>query len=405
MTKTLSVWTIDFTGAPVLAGEFAHDTGRTFFQYAEDYLASGDAHPLDPLNLPLRPGLFRGRGLNPPFLALADTLPDAWGMAILEKRCRQSFRNSPERALEHMDSSGVGNLFFSETGRKPAPPRWVPMSALESCIAESRAFELREADAVFKYLEVSGTSAGGARPKASFIDEENRVWLVKFPSKQDSDSEVNARVEYEGIRFARRIGLPVAETRIIRTEKTACLATRRFDILPECGEPFYGRFAVISLSTLAGGMEQAESGYEVLGTLIRRISASPSEDVLNFFRHMLLNCCIVNTDDHLKNFSIVRRAEGWRLSPAYDLIGNLWGMDTHTMPVVGRKTGFSSEHMLKAGRAMGLSSDTVGREIRSALEAAGEYMENISRIPGTGQLCLAVRKRLEGLGYAGSATC
>lgn len=404
MIRTLAVWIIDFSGMPVRAGEFAHDGSRTFFQYAADYISRKDARPLDPLNLPLRAGIFRGRGLNSPFLALADTLPDAWGMAILEKRCRRSFRHSPEQALEHMDSSSVGNIFFAHRGEKPSEPGWVPLSALEACLEESAAFEMREADAVFQYLEVSGTSAGGARPKASFIDGENRVWLVKFPARTDPDREINARVEYEGIRFAEQIGLPVAETRIIRTKKTACLAVKRFDIIPGSRGPFFGRHAAVSFCTLAGGMEQAESGYEMMGTLLRRISARPGEDVLFFFRHMLLNCCIINTDDHLKNFSVIRKPEGWRLSPAYDLIGNLWGMDTHTMPVAGRKKGFSADDLQQAGRAMGISHHAVRQEISKAMEAGRAYMDNLAGIPGTGQLRRAVEIRMEGLCNAGSTS-
>jgi len=152
--KILSVWIIDASGTPVQAGEFAIDNGRTFFHYSDEYLANPSAFAMDPLHLPLRPGIFRGRGLEPPFLVFDDTLPDAWGMAILEKRCRRQFVRARELALEHIDTSGVGCVFFSDAGASLKEPHWVPFSVLDECLRESAAFEMRDADAVFQYLAV-----------------------------------------------------------------------------------------------------------------------------------------------------------------------------------------------------------------------------------------------------------
>ncbi len=403
--KILSVWTINFSGSPVLAGEFAIDSGRTFFQYDRAYLANRDSFALDPVNLPLRPGVFRGRGLESPFLVFDDALPDAWGMAILEKRCRKQFMYARELALEHIDTSGVGCVFFSKPGAALMPPRWVPLSVLDECLNESAAFEMRDAEAVFRYLAVSGTSAGGARPKASFVDDRGVVWLVKFPSRLDPDRRANALVEYQGIRFAASMGLPVPDARILESGETASLALRRFDIADHADSPFKGRHGLISFRTLAGGMEQARLGYEGVGVFLRRVSADPVHDMLLFFRHLLLNCFIVNTDDHLKNFSLLRdENRGWRFSPAYDLVGNLWGMDTHTMPVAGRRADFVMDDLRMAGKELGVSAGTVDEEIARALDIAGNYLENISAIPGTGQLCSAVEKRLKGIKNGASSS-
>ena len=403
--KILSVWMIDFSGNPVRAGEFAIDGGRTFFHYSQEYLASPDAVALDPVNLPLRPGIFRGRGLEKPFLVFDDALPDAWGMAILEKRCRKQFMHTREMALEHIDTSGVGSLFFSQAGESLGEPHWVPLSVLEECMEESAAFEMRDAEAVFRYLAVSGTSAGGARPKASFVDDNGVVWLVKFPSRLDPDRRVNALVEYEGIRFATSMGLPVPEARIIQRGDTASLALRRFDVVDQDTMPFMGRRGLISFRTLAGGMEQAQLGYEAIGVYLRRISSEPVLDMLLFFRHLLVNCLMVNTDDHLKNFSIVRdQGNGWRFSPAYDLVGNLWGMDSHTMPISGRLTDFSMQDLKRAGRKLGVPAARVEDEIERALVLSNTYLENISTISGTGQLCAAVKNRLGRIKNGASAS-
>ena len=36
-----------------------------------------------------------------------------------------------------------------------------------------------------------GSSLGGARPKASVLDEENNLWIAKFPSQHD-DHDIGA---------------------------------------------------------------------------------------------------------------------------------------------------------------------------------------------------------------------
>ena len=42
--------------------------------------------------------------------------------------------------------------------------------------------------------------------------------------------------------------------------------------------------------------------------------------VTYLFQQMCFNICINNTDDHLKNFSLLRDENGWSISPAYDLV-------------------------------------------------------------------------------------
>ncbi len=35
------------------------------------------------------------------------------------------------------------------------------------------------------YVDITRSSLGGARPKASVIDELNQLWIAKFPSRYD----------------------------------------------------------------------------------------------------------------------------------------------------------------------------------------------------------------------------
>jgi serine/threonine-protein kinase HipA len=42
-------------------------------------------------------------------------------------------------------------------------------------------------------------------------------------------------------------------------------------------------------------------------------------------------CNIGNTDDHLKNFSMLHKETGFCLSPAYDLLPDIHGKRSHSL--------------------------------------------------------------------------
>ncbi len=46
---------------------------------------------------------------------------------------------------------------------------------------------------------------------------------------------------------------------------------------------------------------------------------------------MVFNAAIGNVDDHLKNFWILARPDGFRLSPAFDLVPDISGRGEHTL--------------------------------------------------------------------------
>ena len=67
------------------------------------------------------------------------------------------------------------------------------------------------------------------------------------------------------------------------------------------------------------------AGYSVLRyldliTALRRYRVQPEIDVPQLFRQRLFNALLGNTDDHLKNFWLLRDAEGYRQTPAFDLV-------------------------------------------------------------------------------------
>ena len=49
------------------------------------------------------------------------------------------------------------------------------------------------------------------------------------------------------------------------------------------------------------------------------------------FRQMVFNAVIGNTDDHLKNFIMLRDQTGYRLSPAFDLLPDVYDKREHVL--------------------------------------------------------------------------
>lgn len=63
-----------------------------------------------------------------------------------------------------------------------------------------------------------------------------------------------------------------------------------------------------------------KGSHEQIAKAIRRYSANPGLDVVNFFELVLFCFLTGNSDMHLKNFSLVKTNDEYNLSPAYDLV-------------------------------------------------------------------------------------
>ena len=50
-----------------------------------------------------------------------------------------------------------------------------------------------------------------------------------------------------------------------------------------------------------------------------------------FYRQMVFNALLGNTDDHLKNFALRREPVGWRLTPAFDLLPDVTQRGEHCL--------------------------------------------------------------------------
>lgn len=118
-------------------------------------------------------------------------------------------------------------------------------------------------------------------------------------------------------------GISTAENGLcFSREGQAVYITRRFDI-----EDDGTKAEMEDMASVLGRNEQVDgkffkySGtYEEIAQGLRKTVSAWMVDMERFFDLLVFNYIYGNGDDHLKNFSLIRRGRDYRLAPAYDLL-------------------------------------------------------------------------------------
>jgi serine/threonine-protein kinase HipA len=337
LIKQLFVWVRHWDGAIRLVGELAttapdRNSGRfeSEFEYTRAWASEVDAFALDPVSLPLDAARrFRADMLYPPLAVFDDALPDDWGRRLLAAAIRADDGTpTPAEMLLRMRGGGTGALLFTATDTAPHPDQSVPSTALSKLLAAAAQFEagtLPPGDEFRRLLEGS-SRAGGARPKA-LVHNEAGEWLAKFPSRARDDAYDVVGLEATCLVLARRAGLEVPESRLQTIGARRVLMVKRFDVSAEDG-----RYHMVSLRALCKERPGIYvQSYSDLAQVLRKHSAAPADDLAALYRHMVFNAAIGNVDDHLKNFWMLARPDGFRLAPAFDLVPDISGRGEHTL--------------------------------------------------------------------------
>ena len=298
------------------------------FAYAEDWLAWPDRFAIDPLH-----GLFAGDQWPPngsTYPIFTDVAPDRWGRTLMDRQeavqARQDGRS--RRRLDEwsylLGVSDVGRMgalrFVAEDGTFLADTSgFPPVTRLPALAAAARAVERPgRGDAAeardLAVLLAPGSSLGGARPKASFIDEHGALWMAKFPSR--ADARDMGACEWVLNELAAAAGLDVPDHRLLdlgRGHRT--FAARRFDRVGD------SRRMYASAMTMASHGDREPASYLDIALAIADHAAPGSVDALlaEMFRRVAFNILVAHRDDHLRNHGFLRTSAGWQLAPMFDL--------------------------------------------------------------------------------------
>lgn len=369
MVYLIDVW-VNLAGQQIKAGELiceinpSNGKSRGAFRYSAEYMGSKSAYPLDPISIPFTEGSI---SVDYPgvFGAFQDSLPDDWGKRLLIRKHNlpRSRQNLPEMLLA-IGSSSLGALSYSVSKQPLAPFYESSILTLNRLVHEAELFEAGTPDNTdIAHLLAAGSSPGGARPKALVYDpDQARHYLAKFPSSKDTVDVV--RIEAATMSLAAKAGLNVPDTSLIKCAEKPVLLVERFDVTAT------GRRHMLSMQTLLKAEGYYQCRYRDLLDMVRMISTDPATDSGLLYRQMVFNAVIGNTDDHLKNFWMTcSPTEGWRLSPAFDLLPDIRGAGEHILLFdlggyyPGRKT------LEKLGRSWGISkSADIVEEVYTRLQ-------------------------------------
>ncbi len=228
-----------------------------------------------------------------------------------------------------MDKNGS---FLDDNHSIPIPP-WASIRELQHGVEILESDEDNEL--VINWLTIllaSGSSLGGARPKANIIDDHDHLWIAKFPSKGDTIDK--GAWEYLTYKLALQCGILMSDSKIEKVSgKFHTFFTKRFD------RKLHDRIHFASAMTMTGQNEDTikenPASYLDIADFIQYNGVQNKQDLRQLWRRIVFNIAVSNTDDHMRNHGFLLTDKGWTLSPAFDInpsvdkIGLVLNIDSH----------------------------------------------------------------------------
>ncbi len=226
-------------------GMLAEDRGRVYFEYAPEFLNTG--LNLSPFRLPFAAGMFEhtDRDFGPLPGVFDDSLPDGWGLLLMDRHFRSRGLNvaevSPLDRLSWLGTRTMGALTY----HPPADREDAGSSVfdLHDLARQSREILAGAAVEVLPQLLLAGGSPGGARPKVliglnpatgNIVSGEDDLpnsfehWIVKFADKTDTPDA--GAIEFAYALMAAVAGIDMPPTRLFETAKGGrFFGVKRFD--------------------------------------------------------------------------------------------------------------------------------------------------------------------------------
>jgi len=191
---------------------------------------------------------------------------------------------------------------------------------------------LREDHAAWRLPRDTGQfSLAGAQPKTALVQQEDRwgipagriptTHILKPPT---GNFDGHAENEHICLQLARELGLPAADTKVMRFENEIAIVVERYDRYASGNEIIRVHQEDIcqAMAILPTKKYQNEGGptpSDVLD-LLRTYSTDREADIETFLGALALNWLIGGSDAHAKNYSLLLASGALvRLAPLYDI--------------------------------------------------------------------------------------
>jgi serine/threonine-protein kinase HipA len=304
--------------------------GKLTLTYESSWRNAPDAYPLS-LSMPL---VAQEHGSAVVEAFLWGLLPDN---EMVLQRWGAKFQVSPRNAfalIGHVGEDCAGAVQFVRPDRlddllkgKENETEWLN----ERELAE-RLHILRNDHTAWRLQSDTGQfSLAGAQPKTALLYDKDR-WGI--PSGRTPTTHIlkpptgtfdgHAENEHICLALARAVGLPAANSQVLRFEKEIAIAVERYD-RQRSGKKIlrvHQEDMCQSLGIMPTRKYQNEGGPGIpnIVELLRTHSSAREEDVNSFVGAVGFNWLIAGTDAHAKNYSVlIADGSRVRLAPLYDV--------------------------------------------------------------------------------------
>jgi serine/threonine-protein kinase HipA len=392
-------------------GVLALHQHRLFFEYDNSWLQRS-LH-LSPFILPNKSGLIEHtqREFGPLFGLFDDSLPDGWGLLLMDRYFRQqgfdlAQLSSLDRLL-YLGRNTMGALTYHPPASN-SPSDMVSLNLYELARDAKKVYEGEESE-VLPMLLRTGGSPGGARPKVlvGYDDEQGTVitgegdlprgyshWLVKFSAREGGPD--SSAMEFAYSRMAVAAGIAMPECRLFHAREGDCyFGVKRFDRLADNRRVHTHTFGNLIQANFRIPSCDYGDLFKVTSLLTRN-----QADMEQAFRLMVFNVLAHNRDDHVKNFSFMmdHQTGDWSLAPAYDLTFSPGPGGEHSTSVAGHGRAIAKRHCLTLAEQHDIQAD-VAEEIISQVQQAVVRWSDFAQ--GAGVSAMQIQKVATGLLEAG----
>ena len=330
----------DWLDKPILVGELGYESLRGSdsysFKYDNSWLRQYGSLSLS-ADINNYPGWQYTQPERDIFGCFSDALPDLWGRLLLNRR-EQIIAAEEKRPVHKLSSfdylmgiediSRMGGFRFkaSQDGEFincENSLRIPPLTDIRTLVTASMEIEKSEElnrlpeKKWLQQLVHPGTSLGGARPKAVVVNDEGRLCVAKFPSRND-DYDVGLW-EHHSHLLAKEAGVIAAQTSVVDTgRKYHTFLSKRFDRSDD-GRRKHFASAMTLLGLTDGCDAKTGNGYLDIVDFILQNCCDVEDNLRQLYRRVAFNIAIGNSDDHFRNHGFLLTPKGWTLSPAYDM--------------------------------------------------------------------------------------
>jgi len=316
----------------ILGAQQAKSKKAFSFEYAKDWIQSNEQMILDPDIGWYSGQQFPNRKEN--FGVIFDSMPDTWGRTLMKIRAAQHGKDKGtplstmydiDYLLGVYDEGRMGALRFKlqldgpflDNNKNSSIPQMSSIRALQD--AASKLESGNNSLKLTKWLRIlmaPGSSLGGARPKANVLDENNELWIAKFPSKNDTFDK--GAWEFLAYKLALKAGIEMSKSKIENISgKYHTFFTKRFD--RNLGDRVHFASAMTMTGNNEDTIKEKSVSYLDIAEFIQFAGAQNTKDLHQLWKRIIFNIAISNTDDHLRNHGFILTQKGWILSPAYDI--------------------------------------------------------------------------------------